>query len=96
MVYGSFSFQHCWFYLPSAMWPLTIMCSCSSDRKSSISPLASHNLAVAKLAFLLASLVAQTVKNPPAMWETPIQFLGWENPMEKGEATHSSILGLSW
>ena len=39
-----------------------------------------------------ASLVAQTEKNPPAMWETWVQSLGWEDPMEDGEATHSSIL----
>ena len=41
-----------------------------------------------------ASLVAQLVKNLPAMQETPVQFLGWEDPLEKGKATHSSILGL--
>ena len=41
-----------------------------------------------------ASLVVQLVKNPPAMQETPGQFLGQEVPLEKGEATHSSILGL--
>ena len=40
----------------------------------------------------LASLVAQLVKNPPAMWETWVQSLGWEDPLEKGKATHSSIL----
>ena len=39
-----------------------------------------------------ASLVAQTVKNPPAMWETWVQSLGWEDPMEEGMAIHSSIL----
>ena len=39
-----------------------------------------------------ASLVAQLVKNPPAMWETWIQSLGWEYRPEKGKATHSSIL----
>ena len=39
-----------------------------------------------------ASLVAQLVKNPRAMRETWIQSLGWEDPLEKGEATHSSIL----
>ena len=39
-----------------------------------------------------ASLVAQLVKNPPAMQETQVQSLGWENPLEKGMATHSSIL----
>ena len=39
-----------------------------------------------------ASLVAQTVKNPPTVQETWIQPLGWEDPLEKGMATHSSIL----
>ena len=39
-----------------------------------------------------ASLVAQLVKNPPATQETPVQFLGWEDPLEKGMATYSSIL----
>ena len=38
------------------------------------------------------SLVAQLVKNPPAMWETWVQSLGWEYPLEEGMATHSSIL----
>ena len=38
------------------------------------------------------SLVAQTVKNLPAMQETQVQSLGWEDPLEKGMATHSSIL----
>ena len=44
------------------------------------------------LQYSWASLVAQTVKNPPAMWETWVQFLGWEDPLEKEMATHSSIL----
>ena len=39
-----------------------------------------------------ASLVAQTVKNPPAMRETWVRSLGWEDPLEEGKATHSSIL----
>ena len=39
-----------------------------------------------------ASLASQLVKNPPAMQETPVRFLGWEDPLEKGKATHSSIL----
>ena len=39
-----------------------------------------------------ASLVAQLVKNPPAMWETWVQSLGWEDPLGKGKATYSSIL----
>ena len=36
--------------------------------------------------------MAQTVKNPPAMWKTGVRSLGWEDPLEKGMATHSSIL----
>ena len=39
-----------------------------------------------------ASLVAQMVKNLPAMQETWVQFLGWEDPLAKGMATHSSTL----
>ena len=35
----------------------------------------------------------QTVKNPPAMQEIGVRSLGWEDPLEKGMATHSSILG---
>ena len=41
---------------------------------------------------LEASLVAQLGKSPPAMWETWVQSLGWEDPLEKGTAAHSSIL----
>ena len=40
--------------------------------------------------------MAQLVKNPPAMRETPVQFLGQGVPLEKGEATLSRILGLPW
>ena len=36
--------------------------------------------------------MAQTVENMPAMWETQVQSLGWEDPLEKGMATHSTIL----
>ena len=39
-----------------------------------------------------ASLVAQVAKNLPAMHKTQVQSLGWEDPLEKGMATHSSIL----
>ena len=39
-----------------------------------------------------ASLVAQLVKNPPAMRKTWVPFLGWEGPLEKGMITHSTIL----
>ena len=40
----------------------------------------------------MASPVAQMVKNPPAVWESWVQSLGWEDPLEKGMATPSSIL----
>ena len=39
--------------------------------------------------------MAQMVKHLPAMWETQVQFLGWEDPLEKEMATHSSILAWS-
>ena len=44
------------------------------------------------LQYSWASLVAQMVKNSTAMKETQVQSLGWEDPMEKGMATHASIL----
>ena len=44
------------------------------------------------LQYSWASLVAQLVKNLPAMWETWVRSLAWEDPLEKGKATHSSIL----
>ena len=51
---------------------------------ASVSPSLTRNL--------WASLMAQTVKNPPVMQETQVQSLGQEDPLEKGMATHSSIL----
>ena len=44
------------------------------------------------LQYSWASLVAQMVKNLPAMWETWVRYLGWEDPLEEGMATHSSIV----
>ena len=44
------------------------------------------------LQYFWASLVAQTVKNLPAMWQIWVRPLGWEDPLEEGMATHSSIL----
>ena len=44
------------------------------------------------LQYFWAFLVAQVVKNLPAMQETWVQSLGWEDPLEKGKATHSNIL----
>ena len=47
------------------------------------------------LEYSWASLVAHLVKNPPAMWKTWVQSLGWEDILGKGKATHSSILTTS-
>ena len=44
------------------------------------------------LKYSWASLVAQLVKNPHAIWETWVRSLGWEDPLEKGMGTRSSIL----
>ena len=52
-------------------------------------PLEKGKLSTAKF---WASLVAQTVKNPPTIWETWVRSLGWEDPLEEGMAIHSSIL----
>ena len=48
--------------------------------------------------FSRGSLVAQLVKNPSTMQETRVRSLGWEDPLEKGEATHSNILAwrITW
>ena len=48
------------------------------------------------LQYYWASLIAQLVKNMPAMQEIVVRFLGQEDPLEKGLATYSSILGLPW
>ena len=45
---------------------------------------------------MLGSFPDSSVKNLSAMQETLVQFLGWEDPLEKGQATHSSMLGLPW
>ena len=48
------------------------------------------------ISFYPTSLVAQLVKNPPAVQETLVWFLDWEDPLEKKSATHSSMHGLPW
>ena len=47
---------------------------------------------IVHLNFFWTFLVAQLVKNLPVMWETWVWSLGWEDPLEKGMATHSNIL----
>ena len=61
---------------------------------ASLLPLAVIHVNVPLKCPLWASLEAQLVKNLPAMQETLVRFLGWEDPLKKGQATHSSILGL--
>ena len=51
-----------------------------------------HNVIIIEIKCTKASLVAQLVKNPPAIWKTWVQSLGWEDPLEKRKAMHSSIL----
>ena len=51
-----------------------------------------HTGIVVLYLYTMYSLVAQMVKNLPAMQETWVQSLGWEDPLEKGMATHSSFL----
>ena len=58
---------------------------------SRLSQLPAFSFAVLPTLFLVF-LVAQRGKNPPAMQETQIRSLGWEDPLEKGMATHSTIL----
>ena len=65
-------------------------------RFTSVNILQSCLLSVCSTTPVRASRIAQWVKNPPAMQETPVRFLGEEGPLEKGEAAHSNILGLPW
>ena len=51
-----------------------------------------YDMNIATFTFFWASLVAQLVKNLPAVQETRVRSLGWEDPLEKEMATHSSIL----
>ena len=68
--------------------------ACNAGHPSSIpgSERSSAEVIGYPLQYSWASLVAQMVKNPHAMCETWVPSLGWEDPQEKGKATHSSIL----
>ena len=61
-----------------------------ADAKGESEPLIIHNCSL--ISKMRASLAAQLVKNVPAMQETWVRSLGWKAPLEKGTATHSSIL----
>ena len=64
----------------------------SSKEVSNINIIYVHTLFYILLTYMQASLLAQTVKNLPSMQKTWVQSLGWEDLLEKGKATHSSIL----
>ena len=51
-----------------------------------------YSLVRVHILYFIASLVSQLVKNPPAVQETWVRSLGWEDPLAEGMATHSSIL----
>ena len=85
-----------WSYLESGLSVLTVwgQPACNTEDPGSISGLG-RSAGEGKgypLQYSWAFLVAQLVKNPSAMWETWVRSLGWEDPQEKGKATHSSIL----
>ena len=63
-----------------------------SFSRGSSQPRARTQVSAPNIRTVWISLVAQMVKNPLAMQETWVQSLGWEDPLEKGKATHSSIL----
>ena len=63
----------------------------SAHRIFAIDPKVSQNTLLHDI-WCYITLVAQMVKNLPAMWETWVQSLGWEDPLEQGIASHSSIL----
>ena len=66
------------------------------DKSSNPTPRSnSPTLSCRPLQYSWASLEAQLVKNSPEMWETSIRSLGWKDTLEKGKATHSSILAWS-
>ena len=67
---------------------------CCNHLSSLINQGPEHTHILGPVFFLRASLVAELVKNPPAMQETLVRFLGWEDPLENGWTTPSSILGL--
>ena len=77
--------------------PLTDRSPCHQGPKRDIAPLGGASGCSGHCCgCYTASLVAQLIKNLPAMQEIPVQFLGWEDLLKKGQATHSGILGLPW
>ena len=70
----------------------------TADQKTFAASFGIHDIFVSVYIHILASLVAQMVKNLPTMQETQVQSLGQEDPLKKGMAPHASILAwrISW
>ena len=88
---------------PGVLTEVLLSPICSSEKKwgaplgpPSLGSLPKGLLFLPTPSWLGASLVAQSVKNPPAMHDIWVGSLVWEDPLEKGTTTHSSILGLPW
>ena len=71
-------------FMDGGAWSATVHGVAKSQTR-----LSNFNVSVLQIG---ASLVAQLVKNPPAMQEIPVRFLGQDDTLEKGNATHSSVL----
>ena len=82
-----------WEHAASVLFVMTHSTKCPLDLDP-IKTLLETSLAIhwLKLCLPMGSLLAQMVNNMPAMQETLVQSLGWEDPLEEGMATHSSIL----
>ena len=83
------------YYIENSQGMLSIADGSSRSWSMSLKVMQVINIGTIKIQQLYlewAFLVAQVVKNPPAIWETWVQPLGWEDPLEKRMATHSSIL----
>ena len=83
-------FQFFFSVLSSHLDLLKILSVCWNDLLFNIFPILCLLSNLGLFVDITASLIAQLVENPPAMQETPVQFLGWEDPLEKEKATHSS------
>ena len=78
---------------PAILTPPPTLPKAASSRHHSKTRLRGHSTPI-NIWFPLGFPVAQLVKNPPAIWETWVRSLGQEDPLEKEQATHSSVLGL--
>ena len=73
------------------MWVQSLVWELRSHMLHSVAKETTPKMALNSAELIWASLVAQQVKNPPTMQETWVWSLRWEDPLEKGKTTHSSI-----